>query len=529
MRTLRESAAGIVVACLFFYGCGATLLADGCYVPDRVVRKLPEIPTQRALLCWKDGTETLMISSTLDSEAQKLGWLIPLPSVPREMAKADPGALKTLAFCVQPRITHDLIPEVFAVTLLIGWLAFGAVIATFRKESLIGFIVWSLVLLVLGAMLLPALNKAGGTAIAKINVERTAKVGAYEISVLKAGGPTELNRWLAENGFTSLPPAAEPMVADYVRRGWVFAAIKLTRAEQGSSTPHPVKLVFSAQEAVYPWKLTTLAGGQSLLELFVVGPSRAKAGKLKTEFCQRLRTESGWRFKLGSGWSGPGIFDAEQVGVAIGHPEIVPLLWDGCVLTKLSGYLNARRQTDDLPVRWTGFEPYQQHFYTTAGARSIAWMLFVGVLGIICVPGLILCRTPNGERFYFGRLLPRTMLAAVLIAGVTYLCLPKLRGSEFQVGWTEHSFPFKVSASIGMILQPDENLRQKDEDAIAQEIVRRLHLPNLLIGGEVCAEISPGNFTIEKRDGKVVVRVYDRTGLPSQVEAYPDPDLKIFR
>ena len=42
---------------------------DGCYIPEQAVRKVPAIPSQRALLSWKDGQETLMISSALDSES----------------------------------------------------------------------------------------------------------------------------------------------------------------------------------------------------------------------------------------------------------------------------------------------------------------------------------------------------------------------------------------------------------------------------------------------------------------------------
>jgi len=121
VKTLKRSAARIVFACLLFHGCVIAAFADGVYLPDRAVRKLPGIPTQRALLSWRDGTETLLIASALDSESQRLGWLVPLPSVPRDISKADPGALKTLAFCVQPRITHDLSQEARNWTLLVAW------------------------------------------------------------------------------------------------------------------------------------------------------------------------------------------------------------------------------------------------------------------------------------------------------------------------------------------------------------------------------------------------------------------------
>src|SRR5271165_4941877 len=92
---------------------------DGCYVPERAVRKIPEIVAQRAVLSWKDGVETLVISSALDSEAQTLGWIIPVPAVPTTMEKATPGALKTLDVCIQPTITHDLSREVRAAIAIV--------------------------------------------------------------------------------------------------------------------------------------------------------------------------------------------------------------------------------------------------------------------------------------------------------------------------------------------------------------------------------------------------------------------------
>jgi len=45
-------------------------------------------------------------------------------------------------------------------------------------------------------------------------------------------------------------------------------------------------------------------------------------------------------------------------------------------------------------------------------------------------------------------------------------------------------------------------------------------LANPLQGGGVHFESSPGNFTFEKRDGKVIIWLYDQTGCPSLVADY---------
>ena len=78
------------VAAILFHLAASTVLADGCYIPERAVRKIPEIAAQQAILSWKDGVETLVISSALDSESQKLGWIIPVPSAPGKDREGKP-------------------------------------------------------------------------------------------------------------------------------------------------------------------------------------------------------------------------------------------------------------------------------------------------------------------------------------------------------------------------------------------------------------------------------------------------------
>ncbi len=134
---------------------------DGCYVPERAVRKIPEIAAQRALLSWKDGVETLVISSALDSEAQTLGWIIPVPAVPTTVEKATPGSLKTLDFCIQPKITHDLSQEVHAVIVVV--FLGNLVLATwwFKRKRFLDLLLWLFLFFILAGLLLPAMGTAG--------------------------------------------------------------------------------------------------------------------------------------------------------------------------------------------------------------------------------------------------------------------------------------------------------------------------------------------------------------------------------
>jgi hypothetical protein len=79
--------------------------ADGFYVPE-VRRNLPDIPIQRALIKYRDGSETLIIESTLDGGGRNFGWVIPVPGEPLRFEKISPGLLKTLSVQIRPKINH---------------------------------------------------------------------------------------------------------------------------------------------------------------------------------------------------------------------------------------------------------------------------------------------------------------------------------------------------------------------------------------------------------------------------------------
>jgi hypothetical protein len=362
---------------LHYLGVLAVLLSasaargDGCYIPEKAVRKIPEIPAQRALLSWKDGMETLVISSALDSEAQKVGWIIPIPAVPQTIEKASPGGLKTLNFCIAPDITHDLSPEITiaVVSVLIANLLMGTFL--FKRERFIAitllvfaaFLLWSLLLPAAAGVSAHAAMKAGN-----VQVEKSASVGSYDVRVLKSAKSDELNAWLDENGFSRLPAAADETIADYISQRWVFAAIKLSRTESGINAPHPIKMIFPAKEAVYPMRLTAIAGGSPRFEIFVIGSGSASCALLEEEFCDRF---SRVVHDQGSGYETRTSFAGLTTHQGVGHPAICSLLWDNCVLTKFAGTVNSKDMTSDLRVSWKPFESHQQHFFT-GGAHELS-------------------------------------------------------------------------------------------------------------------------------------------------------------
>ncbi len=505
---------------------------DGCYIPERAVRKIPEIVAQRAVLSWKGGVETLVISSALDSEAQKLGWIIPVPAVPTTIEKTTPGALKTLDFCIQPTITHDLSQEVRAV--IIAVLVANLLLGTwlFKRKRFGDLLGLLFLLFLLTGLLLPASDTAGAGALTKasaVQVEKTATVGSYAISILKTSRQDGLDGWLAENGFSALPEAAGPIIADYISQGWVFAAIKLTRGESGANSPHPIKLVFASKEAVCPMKLTAIAGGKPGFELFVIGDDRAACDALEEEFCDRFSEEehqaSDYREK-GSSFSG------ETTTCGVGHAAICSLMWENCVLTKFVGNVDSARMTKDIRFAWKPFKSHQDHYFTQEGARELAVMLFVIVVGVWNVFSMYdYAKRPIQPKRRFLSFLKRLVLAiacAAIVAGVCFTLLPKLGNSEIQVSRRSGYSEFRFRRDFSEPLSKNQEVLARTESGIAMFLLEDLRNSvmdrrppmNMTAGGELKIEDSPGNFTIEKQANQVIIRAYDRIG-EAVVKTFP--------
>jgi hypothetical protein len=123
-------------------------------------------------------------------------------------------------------------------------------------------------------------------------------------------------------------------------------------------------------------------------------------------------------------------------------------------------------------------------------------------------------------RFFQGITMPRVLLAALLAGSITYFVLPKLRDADVLVQRSRYPYS-RIYDDIRNIL---ENAALAQQDArTAEENILKLadSATNAFQGGPVLIESSPGNFTIEQRDGKIIVYAYDRDGDPWIVKPYP--------
>ena len=511
----------------FFLSASITL-GDGCYIPERAVRGIPEISAQQAVISWRDGVEILIVASALDSEAQTLGWIIPIPAVPETIEKATPGVLATLDYCIQPWITHDLWQPVKATLFVV--LISNLLMATwwFKREQFGCLLSLVLLFLVLSSLLLSAAGGGGGrvTAASGVVVAKTATVGSYTVNILNSSQPASLDAWLAENGFAAMPESAAKIIADYISKHWVFAAIKLTRGESGANVPHPIKMAFASKEPIYPMKLTAIAGGSPRFELFVVGNDRASCDSLEETFCDQFSAEENETWTKSETKT---YFSGSNSRCAIGHPTICSLMWDRCVLTKFAGTVDAVNMTDDIHFTWKPFKSHQEHFFTRYGAGCLAVILFAVVVGgwnIVSMRdyarGLV---QPKGfGRYFVKKMIPAIALAAIL-AGVCFAALPKLDNADVQfVHWRRP--PSDLPWTIDALLKESPDILRRSPSEIATFLLQGetapggRHPKNETTGSELKVEDSPGNFTLERKSSQLFVRVYDHIGR-SSVNTYP--------
>lgn len=77
-------------------------------------------------------------------------------------------------------------------------------------------------------------------------------------TVIEGGTPAGVTRWLARHGYAQ-KPRVTPAIADYLRDGWVFTAIKLRADRPFDGTVDPIVLTFASKELVYPMRLSSTA------------------------------------------------------------------------------------------------------------------------------------------------------------------------------------------------------------------------------------------------------------------------------
>ena len=575
-------------------------------VPSTAYPATVTIPDQRALICFSNGTERLVIETRFTGAGTNFAWVVPLPAKP-VVEEATTGLFPTLQVLFRPQIVTDVpqylpwisgliwigyvflfarptgrmsrldiascvlvavciasaqgseqIPKVawialgvlalicliFILALLRHWradmyvvavallalfitlqlLAACSYITSWRAESILAgpafwFFVWMDLVLVISlaiskqaarivcavllffliltivASLLPVAaqtrnldSRSVSVPVQAITVLQRKVVGIFDTTTIASDDATALQKWLTENGY-SVPTNAGPVIADYVKGGWVFVATKIRRDETvpDTLTPHPLSFTFKTDKPVYPMRLTGLANGTLSVDLYVFSTTRAAAPHFTVISCTQ-----------------PGIV----------HPLLAKWTAGLPVATKLSGTLTANDMRQDV---WLDQKPFGSERPNRVCSRQAAWILalnrgaeFLAVgLAAVCLFRFLVA----GHKDRTPALVGVVIIASVVIIGLSYLSVPRI-----SLRWVKGGQILRKEQSLGLLIglrdSPYADLAQARAAArsICHSDTYARDWNNDFTGEPVHEEDSPGNYVLRETNHELQLVTFDADG-----------------
>ena len=601
---MRAARVQRVILFLLFLFLPLAALADGMVVPSTAYPATVTIPDQRALICFSNGIERLVIETRFTGAGTNFAWVVPLPGQPM-VEEATTGLFPTLQFVFQPKIVTD-VPRYFpwisgliwigyvflfvrptgrmswldiascvlvaiciasaqgseqmphgvliaagalaficlmfilallrlwhadmytvAVALLVLFIAFQLLaacsyITTWQAEPLLGepffwfFVSVDLVLIISLAIskqaarivcavllffliltilvgLLPVASRSAGMSIRPMPVEAVSVlqrkvIGIFDTTTIASHDATALQNWLTENGY-SVPTNAGPVIADYVKGGWVFVATKIRRDEAVADTltPHPLSFTFETDKPVYPMRLTGLANDKLSVDLYVFSTMQAVAPHFRVESCTQ-----------------PGV----------GHPLLAKWTAGLPVATKLSGTLTANDMRQDV---WLDQKPFGSGQPERLYDRQAAWFLalnqgaefFAVGLAAVCLFRFLAA----GDKDKVPTLVRVVIIASVVVIGLSYLSVPRI-----SLRWVRGGRMLGREQSLGLLigLQETPYASLAQARAAAQGICRSQdyaqYWNNEFTGEPVHEEDSPGNYVLQEINHELQLVIFDADG-----------------
>ncbi len=313
-----------IVILIVFLLFAAPAYADGGFI-GKGGRDISE-PEQKAVIFYHEGMEELVLSVRYDGASQDLAWLVPTPEPPL-IEEADIALFQVMS---------TLTPA-----------------SAYGEEKGRG---WN-----------SQLGMESG-----VDVLDEMTVGAFDLTVLRAGDAGELRAWLEERGF-AYDGEAETVLADYIGRSWCFTAMRINPAfmdpasggaeyELSEGTVDPLRFTFSASEPVYPLRISSLNPGDTEVLLYVLAPQAYGHESLELEYAEK------WQ--------------PVQIGELAEYSELAGKLKDagGCCVTKLRRTFSPKDMEDLYltPVgekelaAWAGF--------ASAGNNGWPWWALLAVV-----------------------------------------------------------------------------------------------------------------------------------------------------
>lgn len=362
--------------------------ADG-FAIARAANGAP-MPSQCAVLAWKDGVETLAIRTDIEFKAGagEAAWVLPVPAEP-ELFEVTSGAIESARaqFAPQIRSVSGLASIESAVALAVCVLV--AHLACFARASVGAKGVLLICTLFCGfvALLAPAVGRSrglSGMGESSVQVRASRVIGSYDVTVISSNDVDALRNWLTDFG-VALPKEAEPVLASYLAEKWCFVAAKLRDSGAGVHSPHPIGMRFPTEAPVYPMRLTAVGNGGSNgapldLELYVFAEGTAEVPGMTIR-------SSGKTQEVANSYQQAAMLPAEEISIS--HPGVLAMVEGRPWATRLKGSFSPDAMARDLhptigAARVIGRTASAERDRTTITIST--GILASGIIGIIALP-----------------------------------------------------------------------------------------------------------------------------------------------
>lgn len=390
---MKSNSFFIFIALLFIH---LSSFADDRGVSEGLAR--PHITAQRAIVKYKDGVQTVIMQSSLSSDAQELGWLVALPTVPTSVKQIGKGLFTELSGAAPTLLVFSSADArlLFNLTFFL-MILYVLLLLMLNKIRFIHLVVLLLFVCVIFAAEFTNMSRSRGTKTNRsLDLTPSKAVGNYDIEIIKPDSKKALGDWLVGQKISPLLAAQDTLVTNYIEKGWCFVAIKLHRTESGESVVHPLSFTFSSKKSIYPMALNTLGTSGSYFEFYVLGDAVASHPQLMTNYVKKFSEQKPLKCKSGEACEcevgPPLVYYGSFYSGGLTDFSSADLFWDGMVVTKLS----ARLETTDLVDLEFNSQEYLEgkHFLVylkrTARVESIskvfvisAWILVMTCLVVI--------------------------------------------------------------------------------------------------------------------------------------------------
>jgi len=390
------------------------------------------------------------------------------------------------------------------------------------RWSVLDVLAFLTIVVLLALMLLPSLAKAkgGGEPSPAVEILDRQLAGVFESTTISGKDPSALREWLVQEGYR-MPADVEPVIAAYVREGWVFVASKVRRdtSDAVAAAMHPLSFTFPSPEPVYPLRLTGVGNGDLEVELFVFGPG--------TAICPGFRVEDS-RPTGGAPDTAPREYIAPQDHLSLRHEALFAAAAGAPWATRLRGVLSPARMTSDAVIHWAPAREQRRVLYSLEGAWKTLLNVTVPALALVVVLLVWGVRWRGWSASTAWRRGILTAMAAAVATALGVVALPRVP-VRIEARYRQRSDARNLQLAVRIAVRDGLETNVPVTVASVREAIRR-EWPAVLnefrsrpLSLRIREEDAPYMYSLEARTNGVDLIFHDAVGGERERISLPEP------